>query len=225
MGETHGTQVPLPNPQPAIISHKDKGKFFMGSNKILSEMSPEELGKLFPIIISEADAKWPLIFQKEKECLIEALGSSHILQIDHIGSTAVPGLAAKPTIDILIQIDSDCELDRLTKKLQTIEYQCIPKPENPPPGLMFAKGYTPEGFRGQAFHIHVRYGGDWHEIHFRDYLRKSPETLKAYAKLKRHLANSYRNNRDGYTEAKTDFIQEVLGRLENEKADSLPLSK
>lgn len=125
----------------------------------------------------------------------------------------MPGLAAKPTIDILIQIDSDCEMDKLTKNLYALEYHCIPKPENPPPGLMFVKGYTPEGFRGQAFHIHVRYGGDWHEIHFRDYLRKSPETAKAYAYLKRRLADLFQNDRDGYTEAKTDFIQEILCRL------------
>jgi GrpB-like predicted nucleotidyltransferase (UPF0157 family) len=83
------------------------------------------------------------------------------------------------------------------------------KPENPPPHMMFVKGYTPEGFLGQAFHVHVRYPGDWNEIRFRDYLRIHNTIAKEYEALKIRLAQKYQYDRDGYTEAKSDFIEKI----------------
>jgi GrpB-like predicted nucleotidyltransferase (UPF0157 family) len=74
---------------------------------------------------------------------------------------------------------------------------------------MFMKGYTPQGFRGQAVHLHVRFPGDWDELYFRDYLRSHPKTAKSYGKLKQNLQLRYEHDRDAYTEAKTDFIQEA----------------
>ena len=96
-------------------------------------------------------------------------------------------------------------------------YHLIPKPENPPPHLMFVKGYTPEGFRGQAFHLHVRYAGDWDEPYFCEYLRRNPAVAAEYARLKRELAARLRNDRDGYTGAKSQFIMRinVLARMES----------
>lgn len=179
----------------------------------LNQLSAEELGKLFPIIMAEPDANWPAIFETEKNRLLEKLPQELVLRIEHIGSTAVPGLAAKPTIDILMEINEiPAHLEKLTAALKAAGYDCIPRPGLPAPQLMGVKGYTAAGFEGQAVHLHVRYAGDWDEIVFRDYLRAHPEALAAYAALKKELAVKYRNNREDYTESKTAFIREIVSR-------------
>ncbi len=179
-------------------------------NDYLHSLSTEELGKLFPVFISEYDLSWKNLFLKEKDILREIIGINNIVSLEHIGSTAVPGLCAKPTIDILIEIKDQTDSDFLIENLKSIDYHFIPKPENPPPHMMFAKGYSEKGFTGQAFHVHVRYKGDWDEPRFRDYLINHPETAKEYADLKLKLAALYSNDREKYTEAKTEFIKEII---------------
>ena len=175
----------------------------------LNDLSTEELGKLFPIIISEYDPSWKNLFLKEKYILRETIGNENIVSLEHIGSTAVPGLCAKPTIDILVEIKDQADTDLIISKLKSAGYHFIPKPENPPPHMMFAKGYSEKGFTGQAFHVHIRYKGDWDESRFRDYLINHPETAREYAELKLKLAELYPNDREKYTEAKTDFITKI----------------
>ena len=82
--------------------------------------------------------------------------------------------------------------------------------------MMFMKGYTPEGFKAQAFHLHIRYSGDWDEPYFRDYLLAHPDTANAYGELKVKLQKLYAHDRDGYTDAKTDFIQEITNRAKEQ---------
>ncbi|WP_270593211.1 MULTISPECIES: GrpB family protein [Butyricimonas] len=172
-------------------------------------MTNEELWALFPIILSEHRAEWTKFYEQEKDTIISALGTKNISRINHIGSTSVPGLIAKPTIDILLEIPTDADIPSLTAALISAGYICNTQPNNPAPHLMFMKGYTPQGFRGQAVHLHVRFPGDWDELYFRDYLRSHPETAKSYGKLKQNLQLRYEHDRDAYTEAKTDFIQEA----------------
>jgi len=179
-------------------------------NKSLSELNSEELGKLFPIIIEKYNPNWPIIYQNEKKVIEQLFDSKTIKRISHIGSTAITGIMAKPTIDILIEVEKSFNKDNFITRIKNIGYQYIPQPENPPPHIMFAKGYSTYGFKGQAFHAHVRYIGHWDEIHFRDYLITHPETAKEYKKLKLQLAKKHKNSREGYTNAKTDFIQEVM---------------
>jgi GrpB-like predicted nucleotidyltransferase (UPF0157 family) len=62
---------------------------------------------------------------------------------------------------------------------------------------------------GQAYHVHVRYSGDWDELYFRDYLIQNPQVKKKYEDLKIVLANEYKNDREGYTEKKTDFVKRI----------------
>jgi len=85
---------------------------------------------------------------------------------------------------------------------------------------MFMKGYTPQGFEGQAFHVHVRYSGDWDELYFRDYLLANPDIAAEYGKLKLELQKKYKHDRDAYTSAKTDFIKRItrLARVDKKKA-------
>lgn len=178
-------------------------------NNPLQKMTNEELWALFPIILSEHRAEWTKFYEQEKDTIISALGTKNISRINHIGSTSVPGLIAKPTIDILLEIPTDADIPSLTAALISAGYICNMQPNNPAPHLMFMKGYTPQGFRGQAVHLHVRFPGDWDELYFRDYLRSHPETAKSYGKLKQNLQLRYEHDRDAYTEAKTDFIQEA----------------
>ncbi|MEQ2977253.1 GrpB family protein [Butyricimonas faecihominis] len=178
-------------------------------NNPLQEMTNEELWALFPIILSEYRAEWAKFYEQEKDTIISALGTNNMYRINHIGSTSVPGLIAKPTIDILLEIPTDADIPSLTAALISAGYICNTQPNNPAPHLMFMKGYTPQGFRGQAVHLHVRFPGDWDELYFRDYLRSHPETAKSYGKLKQNLQLRYEHDRDAYTEAKTDFIQEA----------------
>ena len=150
-------------------------------NNPLQEMTNEELWALFPIILSEYRAEWAKFYEQEKDTIISALGTNNMYRINHIGSTSVPGLIAKPTIDILLEIPTDADIPSLTAALISAGYICNTQPNNPAPHLMFMKGYTPQGFRGQAVHLHVRFPGDWDELYFRDYLRSHPETAKTYS--------------------------------------------
>jgi GrpB-like predicted nucleotidyltransferase (UPF0157 family) len=179
-------------------------------SKPLDRMTPEELGKLFPIILVAHDPAWARHFKEEKEVIQEVLGPDRVHRIEHIGSTAIPGIRAKPSIDILLEVPDNTGDDQIRQGLQGIGYHFIHRPENPPPGMMFVKGYTEQGFRGQPFHIHVRYPGDWEEIGFRDYLLAHPGEARAYEALKERLAQEFRKDRDGYTEAKTDFIKQIM---------------
>ncbi len=76
--------------------------------------------------------------------------------------------------------------------------------------MAFNKGYTPEGYAEKVFHIHVHNIGDNDEIIFRDYLIDNPDIADEYECLKRNLLKKYKNNRDGYTEAKTEFVKRVM---------------
>lgn len=178
-------------------------------SKSLQEMTDEERWARFPILLSEHQDTWQEEYRKEQQLIRNAVGQENITRISHIGSTAVPGLIAKPTIDILLEIAPDTNVAKLITALVATGYICDKQPSRPAPHLMFMKGYTPQGFRGQAFHLHVRYPGEWDELYFRDYLQTHPETAKAYGKLKQELLVKYKHNRDAYTEAKTDFIRQV----------------
>lgn len=185
-------------------------------SKNLDEMTDGERSQLFPIILSEYKPIWKNNYLKEKVVVEKAIGSHNIARINHIGSTAVTGLISKPTIDILVEIKDSTDTARLISNMQLEEYGYIEQPKNPPPHMMFIKGYTAEGFKGQAFHVHLRYSGDWDELYFRDYLRAHPKTAEAYGKLKLELKKKYEHDRDGYTDAKTDFIKRVSGLAREE---------
>lgn len=174
----------------------------------LHDMNSKELGRLFPVTIVDPNPNWPQWYEQERARLCRKMRT--MVQIDHIGSTAVPGLRAKPVIDILLQIEHDCTLKTVTDAFQNLGYDILRKPENPPPHLLCVKGYTLHGYRGRPYHVHVRYPGDWDELCFRDYLIAHPKTARDYVRLKDELAKSYRYDRDGYTDAKTDFIQAVV---------------
>ena len=172
-------------------------------------MTNEELWQLFPIVLTEHQAVWIKRYAEEAGRLTEAVGKENIIRIDHIGSTSVPGLLAKPTIDILLQIRNTAKPEAFIEHMQNAGYLFSPQPQKPPPHMMFLKGYTVNGFEGQVYHVHVRYQGDWDELYFCEYLRRHPEKAREYGELKLRLQKEYEHDRDGYTAAKSDFILSV----------------
>jgi len=178
-------------------------------NKPLHEMTNEELWKLFPIILSEHRPIWKEYYLTEKIVIEQAVGIQNIVRMNHYGSTSVPNLIAKPTIDILLEVKNDTNIEKLVLNMQSVGYIYSEQPNNPAPGMMFMKGYTPQGFKGQVFHVHVRYYGDWGELYFKDYLLAYTKIADEYGKLKMELKNKYEHDRDGYTNAKTDFIKRI----------------
>ena len=128
-------------------------------------------------------------------------------RISHIGSTAIPGIMAKPIVDILIEIPSATDKDAVKRVMESAGYICMSASGE---RMSFNKGYTPEGYAERVFHIHFHPTGDNEEIRFRDYLIAHPDIAKEYESLKLGLLPKFRHNRDAYTEAKTDFVRRVV---------------
>ncbi len=175
----------------------------------LSEMTNEELWQLFPVILQDHRDEWIQWYEEERLELTRLIGEQNIERISHIGSTAVPGLIAKPTVDIFLEITPQCSEQKLIETLENSGYIYNPQPQKPPPHMTFMKGYTPQGFAGKVFHIHVRYEGNWDEPYFCDYLRRHPGVAAEYGALKVRLREKFEHDRDAYTEAKTDFVRRV----------------
>lgn len=178
-------------------------------------MSHEELWRLFPIILSAPRPEWTEHYRREKEFLGETAGTEHIARISHFGSTAVPGLTAKPTIDILLEVCPDSWVWKMAPLLQQRGYREMHR-DVEEMRLVMVRGYTGEGFRGQAFHLHVRPFRDWDELYFRDYLVRHPEEAEKYAVLKQALKEQFEFNRDAYTEGKTELIAAMTRRARAE---------
>lgn len=172
--------------------------------KKLSEMSLEELWQLFPIRLSEHQPHW-VNWYAEEAAVLEKILPQSVCRISHIGSTAIPGIWAKPIIDILVEAAPDCTLENLKEIITENGYLCMHTGEN---RVSFNKGYTTQGFAEKVLHLHLRYAGDNDELYFRDYLCENPETAKEYEQLKLRLWKEYAHNRDAYTNAKTAFVSE-----------------
>lgn len=168
-------------------------------NKKLSEMTLEELWELFPIILTEHNDCWSEYFAEQAAELKRILPEDTI--INHIGSTAVKGIWAKPIIDILVEVSHN--LTEVAALLQCRGW--IIMSENAK-RISLNKGYTENGFAEKVYHLHLRYIGDNDEIFFRNYLNMHPEIAKEYETLKLGLWKEFEHDRDGYTEAKSEFI-------------------
>lgn len=174
---------------------------------------PEFMKADDPVRIVPYDANWPEWFQHIAYPLREALGIV-ALRIDHIGSTSIPGLAAKPVIDVQISVADFEPLAAYRLPLEQLGY--IFRADNP--------NRTQRYFRetpGQPrVHIHVMRAGSFGEqfaLLFRDYVRSHPEVAARYAELKIELAQRYQHaeERQLYTEAKRPFIWETIAQADN----------
>ena len=169
-----------------------------------------------PVRIVDYNSQWSILFEKEK-CLVLSVIGQYVVGIEHIGSTAVAGLGAKPIIDIMIAVYSLSEADKCIEALERVGYKYVSEHEvSMPERRYFNKGKPP---KEQHYHIHmVDVTSDFWKRHllFRDYLRKHPEIAHEYFKMKKRLAAEYGSDREGYTGAKTSFIEKVVAKAQTE---------
>lgn len=162
----------------------------------------EELWQLFPIVLVEHRECWAKWYRDEVTALEKVLpiGVTYF----HVGSTAVPGIMAKPIVDILIVAESREQMVRIADLLQASgEYIVMSTSAT---RISLNKGYTDAGFAERVFHLHIRLAGDADEVLFRDYLIANPNIAREYEALKLKLWRKYEHDRDGYTNAKTEFV-------------------
>ena len=171
-------------------------------SKKLSEMTLEELWQLFPIYLTEHDDRWDAWYNEEYQRLCVVLSSINA-RISHVGSTAIKNIWAKPIIDILVEIPLENDISKVKDLIVQNGYICMSENTQ---NISFNKGYTETGFAEKVFHLHLRYWGNNDELYFRDYLNEHPQIAKEYEQLKLDLWKQYEHDRDGYTEAKSDFI-------------------
>lgn len=174
--------------------------------KSLKDMSLEELWELFPVEQSPHRPEWAE-WAREESAVIERLLLPLSPTVTHIGSTAIPGICAKPTVDLLVEIGQVFDQDAVRQLMENAGYICMSRSDD---RMSFNKGYTPDGYAERVFHIHVRHAGDNDEIRFRDYLLAHPDEAASYERLKQSLLPRLRNDRDGYTAAKTEFVRRIV---------------
>ncbi|WP_238392407.1 GrpB family protein [Paenibacillus antri] len=161
-----------------------------------------------PIEIVPYSPDWPERFRTIGSQVRRALDAAAI-RIDHIGSTAVPGLDAKPIIDIQVSVASLEPIDAYRQRMIGIGYSW--RSDNPDR----TKRYFRESPEMDRTHIHMRVRGSWSEqfaLLFRDYLRNCPEEAGAYAAMKREQAQRFRLDRESYVEAKEPMIWDIMRR-------------
>jgi len=154
--------------------------------------------------------EWIKEFQDLGSSLRNALGDAAI-RIDHIGSTSIPNLAAKPIVDVQVSVSSLDTLDSYRIQLENLGFAYRANNRDS------TKGYFRETPGNKRIHIHVRKAGSWAEqlaLLFRDYMRTHPDDCKRYEELKYALAKRYENNRQMYTESKDKIIWEIIRKAD-----------
>jgi len=156
------------------------------------------------------DPKWRKSFAYEMKKIKKVFGKD-VLDIQHVGSTAIPGILAKPIIDIALIVPSLSKAGRYKEKLKKIGYE-IKKNDKRKERLFFTKG--PEERRTHYLHI-GEIGSGYAEdmILFRDYLRQYKITAKNYSELKEKLAKEYKDKREIYSAKKEKLVEEILLRI------------
>lgn len=170
------------------------------------------------IVVEDYNPAWPRLFVEEKALIHAAIGD-FIADIQHVGSTSVPGLGAKPIVDIMVVVRNLALVPNCVRPLENIDYLYMA--ENGIPGRhLFCKPAHVSSFQ-RLYHLHImEKTHEQYSFHllFRDYLRTHPDTRQAYQSLKREMATKYGFDRVGYTDAKHDFIRSVIAQAREEQA-------
>lgn len=168
--------------------------------------NPEHPAKTLQVVAY--DPRWPHLYSAEKDRLLAAVGEWW-LAIEHIGSTAVPGLVAKPILDIMAAVQHLSTAKSFLPHLNPLGYRLV---ETGMRNRLFLQCHQPPT---PAVNLHIVEHATWptrKERLMRDYLCSHPEAALAYAKLKQQLALQFAHDPSGYTQAKTAIIQEVVNR-------------
>lgn len=161
-----------------------------------------------PVQIVDYDVAWPAMFEAIAAELVAACPPGSILSVEHVGSTSVPGLAAKPIIDLSPLVRDFDEAAALVPCLEAIGY--VYRGE-----YGIARRHYFVYREADSRHVHILEPGNHHHLRhvlFRDYLRAHPESAAAYAAMKREMARQHGVTREAYTVAKTPFIHDILQR-------------
>ncbi|SFK14612.1 GrpB family protein [Brevibacillus centrosporus] len=161
--------------------------------------------------ISEYDPRWKSLFREVASRLRESLGDSAV-RIDHVGSTSVAGLAAKPIIDIQISVRNYDDISTYQTKIENVGF--VLREENPDR----TKRYFREIPGNRRTHVHVREAGSYSEqvtLLFRDFLRAHPDDCLRYAQEKHRLMELYRGERPKYVEGKGPIVWDILQKAHN----------
>ena len=165
------------------------------------------------MLLSPYDTTWPLEFAAEAD-RIERACRGLALRLEHIGSTSIPGLSAKPVIDILAGRPSNVSGDAYVPAFRALGYEH--KGAYGVPGRNYFRRGTP-----RTHHVHLVSSSSevWQDhLLFRDYLRAHPETAREYETLRRELAARYLTDKEKYTDAKGPFIRSIVRRAREERA-------
>ena len=163
-----------------------------------------------PVVIVDYDPAWPARYEDLRARVSPVLAELAVA-IDHVGSTAVPGLAAKPTIDLVVRLRSAADLPVAIGRLAGLGYA-----HEGDFGIKGREAFaTPPGYATHDHHLYVCLP-DWpgydDQIAFRDHLRANPDAAGAYEALKRLLAARHGADRTAYTNGKAAFVGDVLER-------------
>jgi len=174
------------------------------------------------IAIVPYDPRWPAMFREEVEHLRACLPQDLVGRIEHFGSTAVPGLASKPIIDMLVEVTSLAEARRrIVPVLESQGYDYFWRPsfgDSTPPFYAWFIKRDSSGRRTHHIHMVESHFEHWDRLLFRDYLTAHPDAALQYQELKMLLAAKCPNDRVAYTKGKTDFISRVMEKAKNERS-------
>ena len=162
------------------------------------------------VIITAYDPNWIVLFEAESARIQSFLTEDIVTRIEHFGSTAVPGLAAKPIIDLLVGVKSLAIAKQVAiEPLERLGYAYWR--ENPDPlRMFFVKGLPPNNPRTHHLHLVEPDSNLWERLLFRDYLRQYPGETGRYAQLKYNLAQQFPHDRSAYTVGKAEYVESVM---------------
>ncbi len=187
----------------------------VGNPGLPTETLDEKIARVLKDVIRlvDYDPRWPAAFELERDHLLRILPSELIGRIEHFGSTAVPGLAAKPIVDVLVEVTCLAQTrERIVPLMEPLGYEFFWRPsfgDDIPPWYAWFIKRDDRGHR--SHHLHFVESGfpQWDSLLFRDHLISNPRTAREYADLKRDLASKHPNDRVAYTSGKTDFISRI----------------
>ena len=157
--------------------------------------------------LCEADPRWSALFAQERERLDAALRTFEAA-VEHCGSTSIPGIPAKPILDLLVGVPAPFDIESIKAALAPLGYEHATW-AGVPGHQVFGKGKP----RTHLIHLVPLHGPAWDRmLRFRDRLREDPELAGEYGRLKRELAARYPDDRSAYTDAKADFIRRVIDK-------------
>ena len=190
----------------------------VGRHEVEAETLEQQIARAVRehVAIVPYDRMWPKLFEKERDHLWSCLPRDLVNKIEHFGSTAVPGLAAKPIIDILVEVaDLEETRRRIAPLLEAQRYDYFWRPswgDSTPPFYAWFIKRDEMGARTHHIHMVEAHFEHWDRLLFRDYLLRYPDIAREYGELKERLSEHHDRDRVAYTMAKTEFILTVTAK-------------